>query len=98
MSFFHIIVKFYIDIDEYISLPSTYRIGYAPVDLVFVETGIDYRECVRRLDIEVLPRIEWLFEQMTSDQFRSLYDNNQHCEWLENKEVCMKISKEKSID
>lgn len=52
-----------------------------------VEMGIDYLESVRRLDMKILPRIEYMFNQMSIEQFRSFYDNDHYCGWLKNRKV-----------
>lgn len=54
---------------------------------VFVELEINYLESVRRLNVNVLPQIEYKFNQMTLDKFRSLYDNAHYCGWLQNRKV-----------
>jgi len=48
---------------------------------------IDYLESVRRLDVKILPRIEYMFNQMDIEQFRSFYDNDHYCGWLKNRKV-----------
>lgn len=55
--------------------------------LLYIEAGINYLESIRRLDVEILPKIEQMFNQMTIEEFQSSYDNNHHCLWLNNKQV-----------
>jgi hypothetical protein len=49
--------------------------------------SIDYLESVRRLDRIILPKIEYIFNQMTIEQFRSIYDNDYYCSWIKNRKV-----------
>ncbi|CAF3510753.1 unnamed protein product [Adineta steineri] len=55
------------------------------------ETGINYQESIRRLDMKVLPQIEHFFDQMTIEQFRSYYDNDYYCGWLKNRKDLFRI-------
>jgi hypothetical protein len=49
--------------------------------------GIDYLESVRRLDVKILPKIAYMFNQMTMEQFQAFYDNDYYCGWLKNRKV-----------
>jgi hypothetical protein len=49
--------------------------------------GINYLESVRRLDEKILPKIEYIFNQMTMEQFRSVYDSDNYCSWIKNRRV-----------
>ncbi|CAF0824251.1 unnamed protein product [Rotaria sordida] len=55
------------------------------------EMGIDYLESVRRLDMKILPQIEYMFNQMTIEQFKSYYDNDYYCRWLKNRKDLFRI-------
>ncbi|CAF1047244.1 unnamed protein product [Adineta ricciae] len=59
--------------------------------IVIDESGINYRESVRRLDKRILPQIETLFKQMNEEKFRSSYDNDRHCLWLTNRKDLFRI-------
>ncbi|CAF0837554.1 unnamed protein product [Adineta ricciae] len=59
--------------------------------IVIDESGINYRESVRRLDKRILPQIETLFKQMNEETFRSSYDNDRHCRWLTNRKDLFRI-------
>ncbi len=48
---------------------------------------IDYLKSVRRLDVKILPKIEYMFNQMNIEQFQSFYDNDHYCGWLKNRKV-----------
>ena len=52
-----------------------------------VDSGMNYLESVRRLDAKILPAIEYMFSQMTVEQFRSIYDNEIHCQWMQHRQV-----------
>jgi hypothetical protein len=52
--------------------------------------GIDYLESIRRLNEKIFPRIEYLFNQMTIEQFRFNYDNDHYCGWLKYRKVFSK--------
>ena len=51
------------------------------------ENEIDYLKSVRELDREILLKIEYLFNKMTIDEFQSLYNNENYCNWLQNHKV-----------
>ncbi|CAF4277485.1 unnamed protein product [Rotaria socialis] len=55
------------------------------------DTGIDYLESVRRLDVKILPQIEQMFNRMTIEEFRSTYDNDHYCGWLKNRKDLFRI-------
>lgn len=52
-----------------------------------IDTHLNYRASVRRLDQNVFPRLEQWFNRLTIDQFRETYDQEHICGWLTNKEV-----------
>ena len=52
--------------------------------------AIDYLESIRRLNVKILPRIEYIFTQMTIEQFQSYYDNDHYCGWFKNRKVQIK--------
>ena len=48
---------------------------------------IDYRASVQQLNMNILPRIEQMFDQMTIEQFRVIYDQDRYTAWLSDKQV-----------
>ena len=62
-----------------------FEIGY---DLLFsIELEINYVESVRRLDTKILPRIEYMLNRMTIEEFRSYYYNDYYCGWMTKRKV-----------
>ncbi|CAF4899339.1 unnamed protein product [Rotaria sp. Silwood1] len=55
------------------------------------EMGIDYLESIRRLDVKILPQIEYIFNQMTIEQFQSSYNNDLYCGWLKNRKDLFRV-------
>ncbi|CAF4438748.1 unnamed protein product, partial [Rotaria magnacalcarata] len=55
------------------------------------DTGINYLESVRRLDVKILPQIEQMFNRVTIEEFRSTYDNDHYCGWLKNRKDLFRI-------
>ena len=52
-----------------------------------LDAHLNYRASVRRLDQNVLPRLEEVFRRLTLEQFRETYDHEHICAWMSNKEV-----------
>lgn len=48
---------------------------------------MNYLQSVRQLDLKILPTIEDMFNRMTMDEFRSVYENEIHCQWMQNSQV-----------
>ena len=48
---------------------------------------MNYLQSVRQLDKKILPTIEDVFNQMTMEEFRSTYENEIHCKWMQNSQV-----------
>ncbi|CAF4907847.1 unnamed protein product [Rotaria sp. Silwood1] len=55
------------------------------------EMGIDYLESIRRLDVKIFPQIEYIFNQMTIEQFQSSYNNDLYCGWLKNRKDLFRV-------